>query len=116
MRDIDIRATLWRELRCAHRHEPDTIVLDELGLCQGSARVDVAVVNGFITGYEIKSERDTLARLPAQQEIYSKALDSVTIIVGASHAEKVVELIPSWWGITEAVLEGGGVRLQKIRP
>ena len=44
----------------------DTIVLDELGLCHGDVRIDVASVNGELSGYEIKRHADTLARRPKQ--------------------------------------------------
>ena len=47
-----------------HRSEPNTVFLEELGLCQGDARVDYAVINGAMNGYEIKSDRDKLVRLP----------------------------------------------------
>ena len=36
------------------------IDVEELGVCRGRVRVDVAVVNGTLHGYEIKSDRDSL--------------------------------------------------------
>lgn len=99
MRDKDIREALHRELRGQHAHEPDTLIIDELGLCQGSSRVDVAVVNGILTGYEIKSPRDTLERLPVQQETYSKVLNRVVIVAAEEHVKHVRNIVPDWWGI-----------------
>jgi hypothetical protein len=49
-------------------------MLDEFGLEHGEVRVDVAVINGELHGYEIKSERDTLERLPRQVKAYSAVL------------------------------------------
>lgn len=106
MRDRDIRTALRFKLDHLFAGAPDTVIVDELGLCEGEARVDVAVINGRLHGYEIKSERDTLDRLPAQRDIYNKALETVTIIVSKSHSEKVAALIPDWWGIIEAIDEG----------
>jgi hypothetical protein len=85
MHDQDVRRSLRAEMNLRHASDPDTLVLEEFGLCQGSARIDVAVVNGSIHGYEIKSERDTLARLPSQRAVYSRALDYVTVVVADSH-------------------------------
>jgi hypothetical protein len=102
MRDIDIRQKLRDDERL-HSGEPDTRVVEELGLCKGIARVDIAVVNGSIHGYEIKSERDTLARLPGQIDIYNRALDFVTIVTSPTHVEKIDKLVPSWWGIWIAI-------------
>ncbi len=60
--DSDIRAVLRSRLFLKHPDEADTVVIEELGLCRGQVRVDVAVVNGLLHGYEIKSDRDSLRR------------------------------------------------------
>lgn len=101
-RDIDIRKTLHEILDVEFKDDPTTRIVDELALCQGEARVDVAVINGALHGYEIKSDSDTLERLPKQIEVYSRVLDKITIVTGKSHIQKVCNLIPYWWGIEEA--------------
>jgi len=116
MRDLDIRSALRRHLGRVHRHELGTLIIDELGLCSGTARVDMAVVNGSVNGYEIKSELDTLERLPSQQEIYNKTLDSVTIVASGPHLAKIEEMVPAWWGIRQAVAVDDGIQLDMIRP
>lgn len=114
MRDIDIRRALRLEM--VRRHSEDgTLIVEELGLCQGTARVDVAAVNGSVHGYEIKSEHDTLARLPGQSAIYNQALEFVTIVTAAAHSLKIRALIPPWWGIWIAVQDGDGIRLEPVR-
>lgn len=107
MKDIDVRRALYRKVLDEHRGQVDTVVLDELGLCQGAARIDVAVVNGRIHGFEIKSKCDTLGRLPQQAEIYSATLDQVTLVLHESHLSEALPLIPDWWGLKVAV---GGSR------
>jgi hypothetical protein len=115
MRDRDIRCALKRRLNDLHRDEPDTLVLDELGLCQGTARVDIAVVNGSLNGFEIKSERDTLERLPGQQEVYSRALNQVTIVAGGSHIQKVILAVPDWWGVEHVEATDDGLVFLTLR-
>ena len=66
LKDSDIRKSLYNNILKKHEDASDTIVLNELGLLQGACRVDIAVVNGSLHGYEIKSEADTLDRLPYQ--------------------------------------------------
>ena len=66
MRDSDIREVLLDSWQKKYFSDESTRVFEELGLCQGDARVDVAVVNGSIHGFEIKSERDSLDRLSNQ--------------------------------------------------
>lgn len=114
MRDIDIRRKLRVDKRL-HFGEADTRIVEELGLCQGIARVDIAVVNGSIHGYEIKSERDTLERLPAQIDIYSRALDFVTVVTAPTHIGKVRKMVPQWWGIWTAVQGEEGLQLKPSR-
>ena len=58
-------------------------VIDEFGVMHGGARIDVAVVSdSFLYGYEIKSDYDTLCRLPNQVREYSPVFDEVSLIVG----------------------------------
>ncbi len=64
MRDRDVRQALRRKVLRDHIGDSSTLVLDELGLRHGTCRVDIAVVNSLLHGYEIKSDADNLARLP----------------------------------------------------
>lgn len=101
MRDRDVRIALRRHLDVEHAGDTSTRIIEELGLCE-EARVDFAVVNGSLTGFELKSERDTLARLPRQAATYSRVFDYVHLVAAAKHVEHACEVIPSWWGIIVA--------------
>lgn len=114
--DATIRGALREDLETANPGA-DQLVVDELGLCHGSARIDLALINGAIHGYEIKGERDTLHRLPEQQVIYSLVLDTVTLVTAAKHARNVADVVPEWWGITEAQPNCvGGLQFNSTRP
>ncbi|WP_425249192.1 sce7726 family protein [Bradyrhizobium brasilense] len=117
MRDKDVRRALHGKVLREHHGQPDTLVLDELGLRHGTCRVDIAVVNGFLHGYEIKSDADTLDRLPSQVEIYGKVLDRATLVVGERHVEKAKAHLPDWWGI-KVVCAGprGGIDFEAVQP
>lgn len=91
-------------------------ILSELGINNGDYRIDLATVNGILHGYEIKSDKDTLARLPDQCREYSKVFDKLTLVVGMNHVMDALELVPSWWGIVLAkVSENGQVVLSNLR-
>ena len=79
VKDTNIRPALLKWLSIRHAFEPGALIVEEFGLCQGAARVDVAVVNGSLNGYEIKSESDTLNRLHRQQDIYNRIFDSLSM-------------------------------------
>jgi hypothetical protein len=102
MRDPDVRRVLLDRLNDFYEADPTTIVVEELGLRRGTVRADVAVVNGCLKGYEIKSDRDTLRRLARQSEVYGKVFDTVTLLVGESHIHEAEGAVPSWWGIEVA--------------
>ena len=98
MRDFEIRKKLDERLRKLCPQE-DTRIVHELGLCLGEARIDVAVINGKLHGFEIKSEKDTLKRLPEQVLVYNRVFDRLTLVAAPKHIEKITEVIPNWWGI-----------------
>ncbi len=111
--DTIIREALVRRLR---EDYPKYRVLPELGIWHGSVRIDVAVVNSVLRGFEIKSDRDTLARLPGQIEAYNAIFDEVTLVVGSKHFVDAFMLVPEWWGIETAHIgESGLVFFNKIR-
>lgn len=114
-KDIDIRKALLNRLRTEHQSETDTVIVGELAVRSGDARVDIAVINGETCGYEIKSDRDTLVRLPKQSEVYEEVFDRMTIVVGSSHTAKAALEVPTWWGIIEARLIDGQITLQVNR-
>lgn len=96
--DQDIRSGL-KNVLSEEYSGTNTIIIDELPICWGDTRIDIAVVNGSLHGYEIKSDRDTLDRLPRQIESYNKIFDTVTLVCSARLVEKAKNMIPDWWGI-----------------
>jgi hypothetical protein len=100
--DIDIRKALHEKQLRVHHECPDTIILDELSLAHASVRIDVAVLNGCLHGYEIKSAVDTLRRLPRQIIVYTECLEKLTIVCAPRHSKAVEKMVPSWCGIIEA--------------
>lgn len=65
----------------------------------GTCKADLAILNGTATVYEIKSERDSLARLANQIENYKKVFANVYVIVSETHVRSVLETTPEDVGI-----------------
>lgn len=97
LRDADIRPALRRMLQELEAGSPDYVVIEELGLNKGAVRVDVAVVNGIIHAYEIKSDADSLRRLARQAEHYGRCFDRVSLVLGQKHLELAERAVPPWW-------------------
>jgi len=108
-RDIDIRNFLNSVILEKYKSDPDTKIISELDVCYGNARIDVAVINSIITGYEIKSDSDTLQRLPKQIELYSKVFDKINIVSGTVYINKILNLVPDWWGVIEIISDNIGI-------
>jgi hypothetical protein len=115
MRDSHVRAAVLRRLDREYVDDPNTRVVEEMGLWAGSVRVDIAVINGELSGIELKSDRDTLERLPFQSEIYSRIFDRMELVVGARHKEKAKKQVPEWWTITVAAEKDGTIQLETDR-
>lgn len=106
--DRIIRTALKARLHELYKNDPDHKVIEELGVNHGSVRADIAVINGVIECYEIKSDRDTLLRLPGQIKGYNAVFDKVTLVVGLNHIFEAMDLIPDWWGVTVAKQNSSG--------
>lgn len=115
VRDQDIRAELNRQLDQRHAGDPDTRVVNEMGVLVGSSRIDVAVINGRLEGFEIKSERDNLSRLPRQALAYGRVFDRLTAVCAERHVAHAREVLPPWWGIKIAEPDGESVHIVQQR-
>jgi hypothetical protein len=93
---------LWRY--CSESGCPAKL-FEELGVQHGTARIDIAVVNGVMHGYEIKSDRDTLDRLPEQMNEFNDVFDKLTLVVGKRHLYDAINIVPDWWGIVVAKID-----------
>ena len=65
----------------------------------GACKADLAILNGTATVYEIKSERDSLARLANQVENYKKVFAKVYVIASEDHVGSVFETVPADVGV-----------------
>jgi len=117
MREIDVRRALYKsEIRRIVESDPSSLVVDELGVMEGKYRIDVAVINGRLHGYEIKSAADNLDRLAAQQASYSQIFDRMTLVADERHVEEALKIIPSWWGLIAVSVKDGTPFLNEIWP
>ena len=112
-RDRDIRPALRQQVALA---APGAVVRDELGLAHGVCRVDVASISAdCLHGYELKADRDTLSRLPAQVARYSQVMDRCTLVAGDAHLQDALQVVPPWWGILRVEVDLFGLRFEQLR-
>jgi hypothetical protein len=113
MRDSDVRTAVRRWLEA--QYADDSRIVEEMGVWSGTVRIDIAVINGELHGFELKSERDTLTRLSGQAELYSQVFDRMTLVTAERHLEKALSKIPSWWGVSTARLTRSAIELTRVK-
>jgi hypothetical protein len=113
--DAEVRSALRSYLLATHAQGAETTLIEELGLCRGKVRIDLAVVNRLLHGFEIKSDRDSLRRLLPQAEVYSRVFERMTLVVGDRHLSEAMGLVPGWWGILRIEQTRNDVRFRIIR-
>ena len=99
MSDAKIRTDIRALLPRVFRNADEALLVEEMEICSGKARADMAIISKQLIGVEIKGSKDTLRRLPNQIDQYSRCFDQVVLVVHESHANKAIQLVPNWWGI-----------------
>lgn len=105
MKDPDIRKILYPHLL---RQDTPGLIVPEVWMRYCVA--DVIQFNGTITGYEIKSDADTLKRLPKQSEEYDQHCQECWIVTTEKFAQKAEQILPEWWGIL-CITKGKGAEV-----
>lgn len=93
--DKQIRRALLKELSKNEELE----IYQEFVLPSSKARADIVTVGEIFTGYEIKSDKDSLQRLLTQIPEYDIYLEKNYIVVGEKYSSKIKDYIPEYWGI-----------------
>jgi hypothetical protein len=97
------------------REHRDAVLGREVNLSWGSARIDLLALNGAVSGYEVKSARDSLARVRRQVEVYKQTLEFVTFVVAPIHIRGIRPLVPQWCGLVEVRSEDGEISFLQRR-
>lgn len=115
--DKQIRQTLLKELS----KDKEIEIYQEFVLPSSKARADIVTVGEIFTGYEIKSDKDSLQRLSTQIPEYDVYLEKNYIVVGEKYSSKIKDYIPEYWGIIvvsgseEKDLENNRLKIKTIR-
>ena len=69
----------------------------------GTCKADLVILNGTATVYEIKSERDSLARLENQIRHYRRVFAKAYVIASEAHVDDVLQSTPAEVGVLSLV-------------
>lgn len=90
--EVELKAAILNGLIASRELSDQDIVVSELPLGQTSVRADLVTLSqdNRICGIEIKSDRDSLTRLPRQICVYQEYFDRVILVVGERHLKRVI--------------------------
>jgi hypothetical protein len=71
-----------------------------------SRRADIVLANGKLCAFEIKSESDSLCRLPGQIDAFSRHFEKLIVVVAGRFEEAVRTMIPEGVGLWVEDAEG----------
>lgn len=115
LRDSDLRAALAATIARTYRGRDHLLAPEVEILCGIPGRIDALLIADKICGYEIKSDVDSLHRLPRQLEAYEPVLQRGVLIVGRRHLQAAHKILPEWWGIWLAERRGHCTTLTRHR-
>jgi len=107
MTEDQIRSDIRAQLPSFFPSACEARLVEEMEICTGKARADMAVITDRLIGIEIKGPQDNLSRLPNQVGQYSKCFDQVVLIVHEILARDAIRIIPRWWGIVVGADKNG---------
>lgn len=85
LNEAQVKAIVLSRIRASSKRHRNPIVTAEFTLGRSGARADLVIFGRQCTGFEIKTEQDSLRRLPHQLEAYAKHFNRVIIVVAKSH-------------------------------
>lgn len=104
MDENGIKAAVLTRIRKETGGRSLPVVTSEFSLNGTGIRADLAVLNGYFYGVEIKSEADSLKRLPGQMEGYARYFDRTVLVIAPKHLR----------GLRDIELHGAEVWRQEV--
>lgn len=93
----------------------DAILVSEMVIANWSRRADLAIANGRLYAYEIKSDGDSLKRLPGQIDSFSAHFDKVTVVAASKFVSSILKDYPAHVGVLEAYSSGSKIKFRQAR-
>jgi len=89
MDEGQVKAAVLTRVREANGRRRKPIVTAEFTLGSSGVRADLAVFAETTIGFEIKTAKDTLRRLPGQMEAYARYFDHAVAVVAPCHVPHI---------------------------
>lgn len=109
-----VRESLRQEVLAAVPRRAEAVY--EFWVPRSNERADIAVIGTRMDGFEIKTDRDTLKRLPRQVEAYNRLFDRCTLVLAERHLDAALAIVPGWWGVAMILADRVPLSFRLVRP
>ncbi|WP_077145468.1 sce7726 family protein [Sphingopyxis sp. KK2] len=89
MDEAQVKAATLNYVRKMNGRRRKPVVTAEFSLGSSGVRADLVVFADTVIGFEIKTARDSLRRLPSQMHAYARYFDHAVAIVAPSHLKNL---------------------------
>lgn len=113
MNEHEIKESLIRYLSNRYSSENNEITfIKELFVDSWNRRADVVMVNGHLSAYEIKSDRDSLTRLRGQLDSFKNYFEYVTVVCTKTYISEIRKILghDEWLKVGIYLVDGENVR------
>lgn len=102
--EIEIKAMVLNRLLGEGKISSSSLIFNEMSLARKARRIDLGYLSDQeMVAIEVKSERDTLNRLPGQLEVYLRYFDRVILVVAPKFIKPVLAAVSPTVEIWEVV-------------
>lgn len=112
--EIHVKAAVIDRLLAGPHVDSDAVLISEMTVANWTRRADVVLANGKLWAFEIKSDLDSLVRLPGQIETFRNYFEKFTIVAAERFEKAILDMAPEGVGVW-IVGADGGVK-QKVAP
>lgn len=93
----------------------DAALINEMVVANWSRRADLAVANGHLQAFEIKSDFDSLKRLDGQLSTYISRFEKVTVVCASRFTEEVLRRTHPRVEVLEVIGSNEGISFRLVR-
>lgn len=111
LNDHDIRKAVLEHIR----KFKDVEIREEYTTYSGKSRADIVAINNRMSAFEIKSDYDSLERLPNQIKEYDLTFEKNYIVTGNKYINKISNFVPQHWGIIHVYKQNSNIIFKYCR-
>lgn len=112
--EVRLKAAIIDRLFDRAHVDDDAVLISEMTVANWSRRADVVLANGSLWAFEVKSELDSLTRLPGQLETFTAHFEKVCVVCAPRLETGARGLLLDGVGLW--VADGDGSLRERVRP